>query len=154
MQNMQTHEFYMEEALKEAVLSRTAGEVPVGAILVLRDEIIGKGRQEVEQGQFIGNHAELIAIKHASQSLNNWRLNEAILYTTLEPCPMCMSAIVLSRIKAVYFGAYDKRLGAGGSQFNLAELPSMPHNPLVCGGILEQECTALVTNFFKEIRSV
>ncbi len=150
---MQTHEYYMEEALNEAKVAESKGDVPIGSIVILEGEIIGRGRQKVEDKQFVGNHAELLSIQDASKSLNNWRLNDAILYTTLEPCPMCMSAIILSRIKAVYFGAYDKRLGAGGSQFNLADLPAMPHNPLICGGVLEKECNSLLTNFFKEIRS-
>lgn len=151
---MQTHEFYMQEAINQAKIAGSKGEVPVGSLVVMEGKIIGRGKQEVEEQHFIGNHAELLAIKDASRNRENWRLNEAILYTTLEPCPMCMSAIVLSRVKAVYFGAYDKRLGAGGSQYNLAELPSLPHHPLVCGGILEEECMSLLTNFFKEIRPV
>ncbi len=142
----------MLEAIKEAKLAGQRGEVPIGAVLVLNNEIIGRGRQEVETSQFVGGHAEMMAIKDASANKSNWRLNDSILYTTLEPCPMCMSAIVLSRINSVYFGAFDKRLGAGGSQYNLAELPSLPHNPHIYGGVLIDECSALLTEFFKEIR--
>jgi tRNA(adenine34) deaminase len=149
---MKTHEFFMEEAIKQAKLAGQRGEVPIGAVLVLDGKIIGSGSQRVEEDKFIGRHAEMIAIETGSKSINNWRLNDSILYTTLEPCPMCMSAIVLSRVKAVYFGAFDKRLGAGGSQYNLAELPSLPHNPHIYGGVLIDECSALLTEFFKEIR--
>lgn len=149
---MQIHIEFMIEAMKEAKHALSLGEVPVGAIIVQNNKIVARAYQRVEQSLYVGAHAEMLAIQKASQALNSWRLENCSLYTTLEPCPMCVGASVLSRVQRIYFGAFDKRLGAAGSLFNLVDLNSIPHRPEVCGGILEQECASLLTDFFKEIR--
>lgn len=153
---MDNHEFYMKEALKLSKEAFNIGEVPVGAIVVHRPtgDIIGKGYNMREYGKNSLAHAELIAINQASEYLRGWRLINCDLYVTLEPCPMCTGAIINSRIENLYFGAYDKK---SGSIFSKVDLFSIGYNHKpnnIIGGILEDECSAMLSDFFKKVRSI
>lgn len=142
---------YMEKALHYARLAAKKGETPVGAVIVRGDEIISFGYNKRETKKNALCHAEIMAIDRACKKLGGWRLFDCDLYVTLEPCPMCAGAIINSRIKNVYFGAYDKKAGSFGS---LADLNSFPynHHPNVSGGIMEAECSKELSTFFKELR--
>ncbi len=142
---------FMKEALKLAQTSFDEGEVPVGAVVVKDNEIVGKGRNRRETSKNALAHAEIEAINDACKNLNGWRLWECDIYVTLEPCPMCSGAIVNARIPNVYFGAYDKNFGCCGSTINLLELKNSFH-PNFQGGIMEDECSLILTDFFKKLR--
>ena len=149
---MNIHEKFMKHALGRAKTCVKHGETPVGAVIVKDGKIIAGGRNRREYGKNALYHAELLAINAACKKLGGWRLHECDLYVTLEPCPMCAGAIINSRIRNVYFGAYDKKAGSFGSVVNLAELP-YNHKPNVEGGILEEECSKILSEFFKELRN-
>lgn len=138
----------MEKAIEIAQESRA--EVPIGAVIVKDGKIIASAHNQKESLKDVSAHAEMLAIKKASEVLENWRLEDTELYVTLEPCPMCAWAILQSRIKNVYFGAYDTLYGAFGSKINLKELS--PGATSVTGGILEKECNNIIKEFFKERR--
>ena len=142
---------FMKEALKLAQISYNEGEVPVGAVIVKDNEIIATGRNRREQSKNALSHAEIEAINNACNKLGGWRLWECDIYVTLEPCPMCSGAIVNARIPNVYFGAYDKNFGCCGSTLNILELPNS-FRPHFEGGILEDKCSNLITDFFKKLR--
>lgn len=142
---------FMKEALKLAQISYNEGEVPVGAVIVKENEIIATGRNRREQSKNALSHAEIEAINNACNKLGGWRLWECDIYVTLEPCPMCSGAIVNARIPNVYFGAYDKNFGCCGSTLNILELQNS-FRPHFEGGILEDECSNLITDFFKKLR--
>ncbi|MCK4353209.1 tRNA adenosine(34) deaminase TadA [candidate division WOR-3 bacterium] len=141
------HTHWMKEALKEAELAKEEKEVPIGAVIVLNDRIIGRGHNQVESLKDPTAHAEIIAITSASHSINNWRLNNATLYVTLEPCPMCAGAIFLSRISRCVFGAKDPKLGSLGSVYEIKS-PEIK----IISGVLESECKKLLKSFFKNKR--
>lgn len=141
----------MIEALKQASKAYLLGEVPVGAVIVHNDKIIARGYNLREKKQSISSHAELIAIEKAAKKIGSWRLEECDIYVTLEPCPMCSGAIIQSRINNLYFGAYDFRTGAAGSVLNLFDIP-FNHKVNVVGGILEEECSKIIKDFFKDLR--
>lgn len=145
------HEFFMREALTEAEKAARLGEVPVGAVVVKGDEIVGRGYNKREGDKNALAHAELEAINEACQRLGGWRLFMCDLYVTLEPCPMCAGAIINSRIKTVYFGARDEKSGSVGSVINLFDLP-YNHKPEVVSGVLEEECRRILSDFFKALR--
>lgn len=142
---------FMEEAIRLAKMSEAEGEVPVGAVVVRNGEIVGKGRNRREYGKNALYHAELEAIDEACKKLKGWRLWQCDLYVTLEPCPMCAGAIINSRIKRVYFGAYDNKAGSFGSVADFNMLP-YNHKPEIYGGIMEQECSQMLSDFFKKLR--
>ncbi len=144
--------YYMKAALDEAKKAYALGEVPIGAVVVKDDEIISSAYNRRETGKNALLHAETEAIYKACEKLGGWRLWECELYVTLEPCPMCAGAIVNSRIPKIYFGAYDKKNGACGSQINLLTMPEN-FRPEYEGGILENECTKLIQDFFRELRN-
>lgn len=145
---------FMKIALAEAKKAYNLGEVPVGAVLCdENDLVLSKAHNQTENDFFAGSHAELIAIREASKIKQNWRLNNCTLYVTLEPCPMCISLCVLSRIKRIVFGAIDERMGACGSLFNLAEHPMLPSQIKIESGVLEDECKEILKFFFKEVRN-
>lgn len=146
-------EYYMQEALKEAQKAYKKMEVPVGAVVVLDGKIIGRGHNRKEKRKSALEHAEIIAIKRASKKIKNWRLNNCELYVTLEPCPMCTGAIINSRIKKVYIGANDLRMGACGSKINLLEL-KFDTNIELEEGILKDECEEILRKFFKDLRKL
>ena len=141
----------MSAALELAKLSAQEGEVPVGAVIVRNGEIVSTGRNRRESDKNATVHAELQAIDRACAALGGWRLWECDLYVTMEPCPMCAGAIINSRIKRVVFGAYDSKAGSCGSVVNLFDLP-YNHKPELTGGYMEEECSAVLTEFFRELR--
>ncbi|MGE5330016.1 MAG: tRNA adenosine(34) deaminase TadA [Deltaproteobacteria bacterium] len=142
---------YMEIALQEARKAYKKGEAPVGAVIVRDDEIIAKTHNLRESRKEPTAHAEILAIKKAAKKLNAWRLSDCDLYVTLEPCPMCAGAIVQSKIRRLYYGAYDARAGAAGSVINLFE-NNFNHKVEVYEGIMEEECAEILRVFFKELR--
>lgn len=137
---------YMNIAISEAKKALKKGEIPVGAVIVKDNIVIAMAHNTREESQNALEHAEINAIKKACEFLNNWRLDECDMYVTMEPCPMCCGAILQSRIKNVYFGAYSRDNGCMGTVVNLPKL--LKNSSLtVYGGIMEDECTALLTNF-------
>lgn len=146
------HSHYMQMALREAERALNFDEVPIGCVVVHEDRIIGRGYNQREQLQDPTAHAEMIAITAAANALGSWRLEGAQLYVTLEPCPMCAGAIILSRIQEVYFGAYDPKAGCCGTLMNLLQDGRFNHRPSVTGGILGADCGELLSSFFRNIR--
>lgn len=143
-------EEFMREALRLAEKAKKKGEVPIGAVVVLHGKIIGKGYNLRTKLQLATAHAEIRAIDRACKKARSWRLPEAEIYVTLEPCPMCMGAILNARIDRVYFGAYE---GKGRSLTNeLAEANLLNHKTEVVGGVLEEECKQVLSSFFSEMR--
>lgn len=146
------HEDYMRRALVLAREAASAGEVPVGCVIVRDGRIIGEGRNRREEQNTTASHAEMEAIAHANDALHSWRLDSCALYVTLEPCPMCAGAILNARIPRVYYGARDGGFGACGGIINLF-MENFPFHPALTGGILEEECGAALSAFFKEMRT-
>lgn len=144
-------EFFMDEALRLAREAFHDGEVPVGCVIVRDGEIVGRGRNRREKDKSALGHAELEAISQACQKLGGWRLWECTLYVTLEPCPMCAGAIVNARIPRVVYGAKDKKSGAVDSVCRLFDM-DFNHRPVVEQGLREEECAALLTEFFEALR--
>lgn len=142
---------FMKEALGLAEDSVRELEVPVGAVIVLGGKIIAKGRNKRESSKNALAHAEIEAINEACNTLGSWRLIGCTIYVTLEPCPMCMGAIINSRIDRVVFGAYDCKAGACGSVLNLAEY-KLNHTPKIEGGVMGDECGEMLSRFFRELR--
>ncbi len=142
----------MRLAIDEALKAKDKLEVPIGAVIVQNDEVIAATYNLRETEQRSVAHAELLAIDEACKKLGTWRLEDATLYVTLEPCPMCAGAIVLSRVKRVVFGAYDPKGGCAGTLLNLLEFEKFNHQAEVVGGMLEEECGSLLTTFFRELR--
>lgn len=142
---------FMKEAIELAKISADELEVPVGAVVVLNGEIVGRGRNRREKEKNALCHAEIEAINDACKKLGGWRLWQCEMYVTLEPCPMCAGAVINSRIKKVTFGAYDKKAGSFGSVVDFNTLP-YNHKPEIVGGVDEKECAALLTDFFKDLR--
>lgn len=142
------HKNFMKIALDEA--KNSGLDVPVGAVLVINDSIMAKSSNKREEFNKPSAHAEMIVIDEAAQKIGTWRLNESKLYVTLEPCPMCAALILQSKIKEVYFGAYDTNYGAFGSKMDMKKIISS--NILVKGGIMEAECQKLLQDFFKDKR--
>lgn len=144
---------FMEEAIKEARKAQALGEVPIGAVVVLDNEIIGRGHNLRETTQNAITHAEILAIQAACQNRESWRLSEAEIYVTLEPCPMCSGAILLSRLKKVYYGAPDPKAGTAGTLMNLLQDERFNHTCEVEAGLLQTECAELLTSFFRALRA-
>ncbi|AZV40769.1 cytosine/adenosine deaminase [Peribacillus asahii] len=144
--------YYMNIALQEAKKARALQEVPIGAIVVWKDEVIARAYNLRETDQNAVAHAELLAIREACEVLGTWRLEEATLYVTLEPCPMCSGAIINSRIKRVVFGAHDPKAGCAGTFMNLLQDERFNHQSEVTSGVLQEECGGILTAFFKELR--
>ena len=145
-------EKFMAEAIKQAKKAALADETPVGAVIVLDDKIIARGYNKRETKKNALMHAEIIAIDKACKKIGAWRLSECDMYVTLEPCPMCSGAIINSRIKKLYFGAYDKKAGCCGSVANLFEEGMFNHDVEVEGGIRCEECGSILSEFFKDLR--
>lgn len=142
---------YMLQALELAKQAAHEGEVPVGCVVVCKGQIVGRGRNRRETGKSALAHAEIEAIDEACRTLGGWRLWECTLYVTLEPCPMCAGAIINARIPRVVFGASDQKCGACGSVCNLFEM-EFNHKPQVTSGVCQQQCAALLTEFFQSLR--
>ena len=143
---------YMKEALKEAKKAELVDEVPIGCVIVKDDKIIARGHNQRETKQSPIGHAEIIAINKASKKLKSWRLEGCDIYVTLEPCIMCSGAIIQSRINKVYYGASDPKGGALGSSINVLEANNINHHPEVISGVLKEECSSIITNYFKAKR--
>lgn len=146
------HRFWMKEAIAEARKAEALDEVPIGAVVVWNDQIIGRGCNLRESTLDPTAHAEMIAIRQASEFLHAWRLLDCRLYVTLEPCPMCSGAIVQSRIKQVIFGTPDPKAGCAGTLMNLLQEARFNHEAEVVSDVLQEECSALLTDFFKKLR--
>ncbi|MGN1041775.1 MAG: tRNA adenosine(34) deaminase TadA [Acutalibacteraceae bacterium] len=149
--NCNNYNQFMQNAIDEAKKARSIGEVPVGAVIVFENKIIGSGYNKRETSKNALSHAEIEAINEACKTLGSWRLLNCDLYVTLEPCPMCIGAIINSRIKKVVFGCADPKSGSCGSLINLTDLP-YNHRPEIVSGIMKDECSTLLSDFFKNLR--
>lgn len=147
------HEFYIKECLKEAKKALEKGEIPVGAVMVHNGRIIARAHNQKETLKDPTAHAEMIAITQAAALLDNWRLEGVDLYVTLEPCPMCASALVQARVKRIIYGAPDPKGGGCGSVFNLVNDSRLNHQIEVISGVLKDECQAILQNFFQQRRT-
>ena len=145
-------EYFMRLAMREAELASEHGDVPIGAVLARAGEVIATGRNERELRQDPTAHAEILALREAAQALGSWRVLETTLYVTLEPCAMCAGAIVLARVPRVVYGASDPKAGACGSVLDVLSEPRLNHRPEVRGGLLGEECGALLSAFFASRR--
>jgi tRNA(adenine34) deaminase len=146
------HQDWMRVALREAQTAFEQGEAPIGAVIVLNGQVIASAHNEREQKNDPTAHAEVLVIQRAAEVLNSWRLTDAILYVTLEPCPMCAGAIIQSRLKQVVYGAYDSKGGATGSVMNVLDYTLWNHRVDVVAGVLEEECLDILKLFFKRLR--
>lgn len=144
---------FMSEALKEASKAFDQNEVPVGAVIVFENKIIGRGYNQVEKLKDATAHAEMIAITAAESHMDDWRLKDCEMYVTLEPCLMCTGAIISSRIKRIYFGCFDPKFGACGSVYNPAQEGKPNHKVKIYSGLLSHECELLVKEFFRKKRT-
>lgn len=146
------NEKWMKEAIKQAKKAAQKDEVPIGCVIVKDDQIIARAYNKREMKQSSTAHAEILAIEKACKKLGSWRLEDCDLYVTLEPCPMCSGAIIQSRIRNVIFGAYDPKGGCMGSNMNINDVRGFNHYPDIEGGILQDECSRLLKEFFKAKR--
>ena len=149
---MTREEKYMKEALRQAKKAQKIGEVPIGCVIVYNDEIIGRGYNRRMTDKSALAHAELTAIKRANKVIGDWRLDDTEMYVTLEPCQMCAGAIIQSRIRKLYIGAMNPKAGCAGSIIDLFAEPRFNHHVEVTRGILAGECSALLKNFFSNLR--
>lgn len=145
-------EYFMREALKLAQAAADAGEVPVGAVIVKDGAVIGRGRNRTEETKNPFAHAEMNAMQEALTAVGGWRLADCDMYVTLEPCSMCAGAIVHARLKNVYIGTSDPKTGACGSVMNILADKHLNHQPYVETGILQEECSEILKNFFRQLR--
>ena len=146
------HEFFMKEAIKEARKALAAEDVPIGAVVVHNNKIVGRAHNQVELLKDPTAHAEMLAITQAASTLTKEALQEASLYATLEPCVMCAGAMVLARIKEVFYAARDPKAGACGSVFNVVSDERLNHQVKVIHGLMEEEARELLQDFFKKLR--
>ncbi len=145
-------EKYMREALKQAHKAAAIGEVPIGCVIEYQGKIIGRGynRRKIDRNTL--SHAELNAIRKASKEMGDWRLEECTMYVTLEPCQMCSGAIVQARIPRLVIGCMNPKAGCAGSILNLLQVPEFNHQVDITYGVLEEECSTILTDFFKSLR--
>lgn len=146
------HTYWMDKAVAEARKAESKGEVPIGCVIVKEGKIIARAHNLRESAQDPVAHAELLAIRKAAKKLDAWRLLDCTLYVTLEPCLMCMGAIILARIPMLVFGCYDPKAGAAGSLYDLSDDPRLNHRLELVSRIREQECSGLLTAFFSRLR--
>ncbi|MFA6571096.1 MAG: tRNA adenosine(34) deaminase TadA [Bacteroidota bacterium] len=151
-QEREYHENFMKEAIGQARLAAVNLDVPIGAVIVKEDKIIGRGYNQVELKKDSTAHAEILAIQSATAIAGYKHLLDATIYVTLEPCPMCAGAIVLARLKRIVFGAYDPKNGACGTLYSIPKDGRLNHQCEIRGGILDVECSDLLKNFFRELR--
>ncbi|WP_243293080.1 tRNA adenosine(34) deaminase TadA [Bacillus sp. FJAT-47783] len=149
---MNKDDYYMGLAIEEAKRAEAIGEVPIGAILVMDDEVVARAHNLRETSQRSVAHAEVLVIDKACQKLGTWRLEKSTLYVTLEPCPMCAGAIVLSRVDRVVYGATDPKAGCAGTLMNLLSEERFNHQAEVVSGVRQEECSHLLSSFFKQLR--
>jgi tRNA(adenine34) deaminase len=146
------YEEYMRQALNEAAEAYEADEVPIGAIVVYKNKIVGRGHNQTESLKDATAHAEMIALSAAYNQRGDWRLDDCYLFSTIEPCTMCAGAAVLSRIKTIVFGAHDPKFGACGSIFNVPAEKRLNHRIEIVGGVLGNEIAEMMQQFFRQIR--
>ena len=146
------HQDWMHIALRQAQMAFEQGEVPIGAVIVHNGQVIASAHNEREQKNDPTAHAEILAIQRAAKVLGSWRLTDATLYVTLEPCPMCAGAIMQSRIKQLVYGVMDIKGGATGSVMNVLDYTLWNHRVDVVAGVLEDECSDILKSFFKRLR--
>jgi len=146
-------ERFMRLAIGEAQRALEHDDVPIGAVVVRDDVVIGSGRNERERRQDPTAHAEVLALREAAAAVGSWRVLDSVLYVTLEPCAMCAGAIVLARVPRVVYGTVDPKAGAAGSVLNVLAEPRLNHRPQVAGGLLADECAALLIDFFGRRRT-
>ena len=146
-------EKYMKEAIRQARKAYAIGEVPIGCVIVYKDKIIGRGYNRRMADKNTLSHAELIAIRKASRKMDDWRLEECTMYVTPEPCQMCSGAIVQSRMSRVVVGCMNPKAGCAGSILNLLQMKEFNHQAELTTGVLEEECSQMMKDFFKELRS-
>ena len=151
---MTADEKYMREAIKQAKKAYAIGEVPIGCVIVYQDKIIARGynRRTIDKNTLA--HAELQAIRKASKKMEDWRLEECTMYVTLEPCQMCAGAIVQARVSRVVIGSMNPKAGCAGSILNLLEMKQFNHQVEVTRGVLQEECSQMLSGFFKELREI
>lgn len=149
---MTREEKYMNEAIKQAGKAYAIGEVPIGCVIVYEDKIVGRGYNRRMTDKNTLSHAELNAIRKASKTLGDWRLDDCEMFVTLEPCQMCSGAIVQSRIRKVYIGSMNPKAGCAGSIMNLLQVPQFNHQVELERGILEDTCSQMLKQFFRELR--
>lgn len=149
---MKSHEDYMEIALRLAQEARENGEIPVGAIIVVNGEIIAEARNEKETRGDATAHAEILALQRAAAGMGHWRLADATMYVTLEPCTMCAGAMVQARLGRLVFGAYDPKAGAAGSVVDIVDHPAFNHQIIVKSGVMADECGQILKDFFNSKR--
>lgn len=149
---MEQHEKYMKEALKQAKKAYALGEVPIGCVIVFEGRVIGRGYNRRNTDKNTLSHAEITAINKASKHVGDWRLEDCTLYVTLEPCQMCSGAIVQARIPEVVIGCMNPKAGCAGSILNILQMPEFNHQVNITRGVLEDECSGMLTTFFKELR--
>ena len=146
------HEYWMEQAFREAEIAYEKGEVPIGAVVVHQNMVIGRGHNLTETLQEPTAHAEMIAITAAADHLGSRRLLDTVLYVTLEPCPMCAGAVVLARIPVLVYGASDPKAGAAGTLYNIVQDERMNHRVDLVKNILENKCSLILSEFFRNLR--
>lgn len=149
---MSDHEKYMKAAIKQAKKAYALEEVPIGCVIVQNDKIIARGYNRRNTDKNTLSHAELIAIRKASRKTGDWRLEDCTMYVTLEPCQMCAGAIVQSRMKTVVIGSYNPKAGCAGSVLNLLQMEKFNHQVEIVDGILEKQCSDMLTEFFRMLR--
>jgi tRNA(adenine34) deaminase len=152
-ESLPRHEHFMHQALLEAGAARAMGEVPVGCVLALGSEIIGRGHNRRQRDQDPTAHAEMIAIREAALHVGSWRLIDVVAYVTLEPCPMCAGALVNSRVDTVVYGCSDPKAGALNTFFQIGSDPRLNHRFKVVSGVLERDCASILSGFFEQIRA-
>ena len=152
VRQLKLDERYMKEAIKQAKKAAALGEVPIGCVIVYEDKVIGRGynRRNTDKSTF--SHAEITAMKRAGKLIGDWRLEGCTMYVTLEPCQMCAGAIVQARIPRVVMGCMNPKAGCGGSILNLLEMKEFNHRAEVVRGVLEEECSRMLTEFFSGLR--
>lgn len=146
------HAGYMWEAIAEAEKAYTIGEVPIGAVVVLNDQIIGRGHNLRETLKDSTAHAEIVAMREAAQQIGDWRLDGSTVYCTVEPCPMCAGAMIQFRVKTLIYGTQDLKAGAVDSIIDVLREPRFNHQVAVVSGVLEEECREIIQRFFRELR--
>lgn len=152
MEHMEQKEKFMKEAIRQARKAAKIDEVPIGCVIVYEDKIIARGYNRRNTDKNTLAHAELTAIRKASKKTGDWRLEDCTMYITLEPCQMCAGAIVQSRMKEVVIGAMNPKAGCAGSVLNLLQVPRFNHQVAITKGILGEECSAMLSQFFAELR--
>ena len=153
MESVELNQTFMQAALDQAALAKALGEVPIGAVIVHDGEIIGRGYNLRETSNDPTTHAEMVAIRQAAEHIGHWRLLECTLYVTLEPCVMCMGAIILARIPRLVYACRDPRAGAVGSIYDFARDERFNHKVEVTEGVLGEECSEMLSAFFRELRA-